>query len=259
MRSSIAAPAHPHHPGDESHFGNAAVGVNSARYATYTLESMRHPTPILFALGITAVLLAACAPQASPGASTPRPTMTASPSATTPPSAPARIVVLIDGLEYVHGEDTATAPYDDAQAVIELLKEATGELPDPTEVEDLPGYEMNLVSYAWDGLTVVTDTGGTGRARVVVSAADVDGSPVVTEEGLSVGASRSDLIDAGGWDGWDENGDGIADYLGVGHQEAPGTTSLSRPGETGIQYVMFALTDDVVTRISAPANDYSDL
>lgn len=166
---------------------------------------------------------------------------------------------MLDAIGFVRGDDTETAGLDDAAAVLALLEEATGDLPEPTELEDLPGYDLNLVSYDWQGLTVVTDVGGTGHANVTVSAAELNGTPVVTGEGLSVGASRAAVVNAGGWDVWDENGDGIADYLGVGDQEVAGTTSLSRPGETGIQYVMFSLTDDVVTRIDAPANDYSDL
>ncbi|WP_120493265.1 hypothetical protein [Microbacterium phyllosphaerae] len=220
---------------------------------------MPHRRLFPVALATAVVFLVACTPEASPGSSTPTPSATASPSPTASPAAPGRLVILLDGIEFVHGDDTESAAFDDAAAVLALLEEATGDLPEPRELEDLPGYEMNLVSYDWEGLTLVTDAGGTGHANVAVSAAELDGTPVSTGEGLSVGASRSDVVNAGGWDIWDENGDGIADYLGVGDQEVPGTTSLSRPGEVGIQYVMFSLTDDLVTRITAPANDYSDL
>ena len=167
---------------------------------------------------------------------------------------------MIDGIEFVDGDATETATFDDAAAVLSLLEEATGEAPVLTELQDPPGYETDLVSYDWDGLSVVTDEGGTGTfSRIIVDAATVGDLSVASADGLTVGSTRDEVIAAQGWDVWDEDNDGIADYLGVGEQEVPGTTSLSRPGETGIQYLMFALSDDVVTQINAPADDFSDL
>lgn len=132
-------------------------------------------------------------------------------------------------------------------------------LPEPIALEDPPGYEVDLVSYDWEGLRISVTAGGAGDAGVRVSAPEVDGVPVETEQGLAVGASRTDVVEAGGHDLWDEDGDGIADYLGVGDEEVPGTTSLSRPGETGIRYVMVSIAADLVTHINSPANNYSDL
>ncbi|MGN7950087.1 hypothetical protein ACTJKH_15190 [Microbacterium sp. 22215] len=220
----------------------------------------RRHAPLLLALATTAALLPACAPEPAPGASTPAPTSSETPSATPTPAAEARLVVTIDGLEFVDGADTESAGYDDAAAVLELLETATGEAPALTDLQDPPGYETNLVSYDWDGLSVVTEEGGEGASsRILVDAATVGGVPIASQEGLTIGSTRDQVIAAQGWDVWDEDDDGIADYLGVGEQEVPGTTSLTRPGETGIRYVMFSLTDDVVTKINAPADDFSDL
>ncbi|MCP1429396.1 hypothetical protein J3D45_001894 [Microbacterium foliorum] len=222
---------------------------------------MHRSVRLLLALTTSVVLLTACAPQSGQEA--------ASPSATTPPSSPpsstptpavaAQLVITIDGVEYVDGDDTATAPFEDAASVLALLEDATGELPAPVELESPPGYEIDLVRCEWNGLMVVTDAGGTGSATVTATAPTVDGVAITTDDGLAVGSSRTDVVSAGGWDVWDEDGDGIAEQVGVGHQEVEGTTSLSRPGEVGIMFVLISLDGDLVSEIQSPSNDYSDL
>jgi len=169
-------------------------------------------------------------------------------------------VVTIDGLELVDGERRESVDFEDGAAVLALLETATGEAPTMAEFEDPPGYETDLVRYEWDGISVVTEEGGEGASsHIAVDAVTAGGVPISSQEGLTIGSTRDEVVAAQGWDVWDEDGDGVADYLGVGEQEVPGTTSLSRPGETGIRYVMFSLADDVVTTINAPANDFSDL
>ncbi|WP_372968186.1 hypothetical protein [Microbacterium sp.] len=221
---------------------------------------MHRQASLVLLAASTALLLSACAPEPAPGASTPTPTAAETPSSPPTDAEDSRLIVSIDGLELVDADAAGSAPFDDPAAVLALLEEATGEAPVQTDLQDPPGYETDLVSYDWDGLGVVTDEGGQGTfSRIVVDAATVSGVPIASEDGLVIGSTRDDVLAAQGWDVWDEDEDGIADYLGVGEQEVPGTTSLSRPGETGIQYLMFALTDDAVTQISAPADDYSDL
>lgn len=221
---------------------------------------MRRNTPFLLALAATAVLIAGCAAEAGPpSSSTPTPSAEAAPSATPTPEATAQLVVTIEGIDFVDGDETQTASFKDAAALRSLLEAATGELPEPSEIEDPPGYESDTVRYDWDGLTLFMDPAGTAPARITVMSAAVAGIPIASEEGLTIGSTRDDVVAAQGWDVLDADGDGIADYLGVGGMEVPGTTSLVRPGETGVQYLMFDVAGDVVTRIDAPADDFSDL
>ena len=206
------------------------------------------------------LLLAACAAEPSTGSPTPTTNdEQTSSSPTSNPAAEQHLVISVDGIAYTEDADTVSAAYDDAAALLELLKDATGEMPTPVDMEDPPGYEMNFVTYDWDGLRVITEAGGIGTARVSVTSADVDGIQVATEEGLTVGSSRADLVDAQGWDQWDQDGDGVADYIGLGHLEVPGTVSLTHPGTVGSVFLLFALENDTVTQIQAPSDDFSDL
>ncbi len=66
-------------------------------------------------------------------------------------------------------------------------------------------------------------------------------------------------MDAGAVDGWDEDGDGVADYLSIGVREVSGTSSLVKPGEVGVEYVDLKMTGDIVSRLSTGGNDYSDI
>lgn len=215
---------------------------------------------LVLPLSAAAVLLAACAPEPSTP-STPAPAASASASAPSPSATPTtaqQVVYSLDGLELVSGDTDATASFDDAAAVLSLLEDATGQLPEPTEIEDLPGYETDWVRFEWDGVDVRTDTGGVGVASVTVTGSTVDGIVIRTAGGLGVGSTRDELVGAGAQDGWDEDGDGIADVLRVGYREAPGTVSLEDPDDTGSLFIEFQLEDDVVTRFWV-GDDFSDL
>ncbi|GAA1133456.1 hypothetical protein GCM10009651_16410 [Microbacterium natoriense] len=213
--------------------------------------------PIMVIAAATASLVSCAATPKAPPTPSSIESTTTEPSPSTDESP--QLVVGINGVTYIEGADTASAQYDDAAALLALLTEATGELPTPTEIEDPPGYEMDKVAYDWEGLKVITDAGGTGAASISVSGPEVDGVPIATEEGLSVGSSRADLSAANGWDQWDEDGDGTADYVGLGGVPVPGTTSLAHPGEVGILFLLFVLDGDTVVQIMAPSNDFSDL
>lgn len=210
-------------------------------------------------LVVSAIALAGCAstpaPAATGSASTPAPS--ASPTAT--PTVDAHIVVAIDGLSLVDDEGTTTADFADAASVLALLEKATGVTPEPTAVENPPGYEMQLVNFDWDGLTLVTDEGGAGLSRIIVKAPTVNGVPIASGNGFSVGSTREALGGAGAKEVFDADGDGVADEVSLGDREVPGTDSLRNPGQVGVEYLMFSITDDVVTRIFAPADDFSDL
>lgn len=64
---------------------------------------------------------------------------------------------------------------------------------------------------------------------------------------------------AGAQSEWDEDGDGIADYLKIDIREVPGTESLAHPGQTGVQFLRLKVSEDVVTDINSSGDDFSDL
>ena len=172
----------------------------------------------------------------------------------------ARTLVLgVDGLAVVEGEaQTESFPLDAAEALLAFVEDLTGKPRSGEDFEDPWGNgEIWGTQYTWDEITisVLKD----GPASVTVLATTIGGVPVGTAGGVMVGATRDAVLAAGGWEEWDEDGDGVADYLGLDEQDVEGTQSLSRPGEVGREFVSVALEDDVVTALRIPANDFSDL
>lgn len=165
----------------------------------------------------------------------------------------------LDGIAVTGETGSRDAAFDGPDAVLDLLEETTGELPEPEKVETLPGYDFSFVNYTWDGLRVLTDTEHERAASAAITGASVGGVPITTEEGLSVGSTRAELLDAGAWALDDAEDPATAEFLGLGGREAPGTESLSHPGSTGIIYTLFWFDGDTVKQIQVPANDYSDL
>ncbi|SDS93741.1 hypothetical protein [Microbacterium paraoxydans] len=220
---------------------------------------MRRPSSLLLALAATALAVTACAPatSAEPSAS-PRPSETTSASPTPTETASAHIVVSLDGLT-VTGAEERSADYTDSAAILELLQEVTGELPEPEGVEIFPGEASTLEAYDWEGLRVLADSTGEAPASVSVTAAEVAGLPITTEDGFRVGSTRAELRAADAWALTDAEDPETASELGLGGREVPDTESLTRPGSTGIIYTMFVLDGDTVTQIMVPANDFSDL
>lgn len=167
------------------------------------------------------------------------------------------LIVSADALQLTEGADVRVAEFTAGDDVLALLRDLLGV---ETGVEDIPepwtdGGVMGA-NHIWDdaSLALIGDS-----ATVLFSSATVGGVPVSTSAGLTVGSTRSDVLARGGFDVWDEDGDGVADHLGLAPSEVSGTQSLARDGEVGIVYVSVALDGDVVDRISAPANDFSDL
>ena len=212
--------------------------------------------PLALTALAAAVLLAGCA-TATPPVATPSATPTVSADPT--PEVIAHLVVTLDGVSFTDDSGTVSAPYDDGTALLALLQQATGELPAPEAIDSPEGYDFALVNYDWDGLRVTADEDGDGPASVAVLAAEVVGIPIATEEGLAVGATRSELLEADAWALVDEEDTATAEYLGLGGREVPDTISLAHPGSVGIEYLLFALDGDVVTQIQVPANDFSDI
>lgn len=203
--------------------------------------------------------MTACAPATSAEQSaSPRPSEVSSPSPTPTETTSAQIVVSLDGLT-VTGAEERSADYTDSAALLELLQEVTGELPEAEGVEIFPGVPSTLEAYDWGGLRVLADSTGEAPASVSVTAAEVAGLPVVTEDGFRVGSTRSELRAADAWALTDAADPETASELGLGGREVPDTESLTRPGSTGIVYTMFVLDGDTVTKIMVPSNDFSDL
>ncbi|MDH5132968.1 MULTISPECIES: hypothetical protein [unclassified Microbacterium] len=202
---------------------------------------------------LLAMALTACVQENSPV--DPAPTVPAGASSTpetsvAPEPADQTVVISVDGIAVNGGP---LVPFDKRELVIDALADAMSVAP---EEEPLEGpYGGEYTAYVWDGLRATDDD-----SRIVVSVtADAPSVSFTTPEGVGLGASRAEALSAGAEDEWDEDGDGIADYLKIGMREVSGTRSLVHPGQVGVEYVLLVLTEDVVTGIQSGANDYSDI
>lgn len=205
---------------------------------------------IVSAVAILTVIAAGCAPTAAP-----QPTSSsgsASPSSSpseTPETADARVT--IDGLSIDEGPLIA---YTDHDAVLAALGEVVGPVPE-AQGPDAYGF----TSYDWDG-AVRLNVPESGPAALWIGSDDTPGVVFTVADGIGIGSSRADALAAGAEElPMDDDGDGVNDYLAVGTREVPGTMSLVRPGEVGVQYVMLALDGDTVSKIFGLADDFSDL
>ena len=210
---------------------------------------MPHPRLVIAstAAALLGFALTACAPESTEGggpAPSPSPSIIAS-----PPATPADRVVEIpvDGLSI---DDGPVLAYDDADGALAALTDAFGAA--PTEAPVKSPYGAVYAGYDWPGTkATVRDT----RIDLVVSA-DAPGVIVRAPEGIGIGSTRAEAMAV---DGWDEDGDGVADYLSIGVREVPGTSSLVNPGEVGVEYVDLTMTGDIVSRLSTGGNDFSDI
>ncbi|WP_243227457.1 hypothetical protein [Microbacterium sp. CIAB417] len=212
---------------------------------------------LLFSTGALAIVaLSGCA--ATPAAPVPTGIAgTATDATPTPEPEPARLVIGIQAIGYEHDGQTQVVSYTELVDLQILLRSISEEDPVQTPIDDLPGYNFQMQRFDYDGIVVVS--GPDGPAHVAVTTAMFHGVPVATQEGISVGSTRAEAMDAGARDGYDQNGDGIADWLDLGSVEISGTQSLVNPGSVGIQFVMLGLDGDTVRELQAPANDFSDL
>ena len=218
----------------------------------------RYAFPVIL---LVALALAGCAPeQPAPASSTLTGTMspTAEPESTPTPAAVAPIELNIAGLTRVTDGESKTYAFADPDALLAYVQELTGVPATTEDVEDPWGNgDPWGTKYTWDEITVFVPLDGPASATVL--AATIDGIPVQTASGVSVGDTRADVIAAGAWDEWDSDGDGDAAHLGIEPTEVEGTQSLSRPGEVGRLYVGIILDGDVVSSLQSPANDFSDI
>lgn len=194
--------------------------------------------------------LVACTPASKPdGTATPSPTVSRTPSPTPTPTE--RIVeISVDGLSI---DDGPVITYRDPDGAVSLLTDALGSAPVEMAVEGPYGSESTR--YEWGGTWMLV----TQDYFWVNVTADAPATAFRTPEGIGLGSTRAEALAAGAAAGWDENGDGKADYLSIGMREVPGTSSLVHPGEVGVEYIDLQITDDVVTQLRSGANDFSDL
>ncbi|MDQ1206485.1 hypothetical protein [Microbacterium sp. SORGH_AS_0862] len=209
-------------------------------------------------VALALVALSGCAATPAPAPSVPTgiagSTTTATP---TPEPEPARLVIGIQAIGYEHDGQTQVVSYSEPVDLQILLRSISDEDPIQTPIDDLPGYNLQLQRFDYDGIVVVS--GPDGPAHVAVTTASFHGVPVATQEGIAVGSSRTEAMDAGARDGFDQDGDGVADWLDLGSVEISGTQSLTNPGSVGIQFVRLGLDGDTVRELQAPADDFSDL
>jgi len=195
--------------------------------------------------------LTACTPATSNGSPTETPSATSGPAASPSPTPADRIIeISVDGLSVGDGP---LVTLDDPDGVVAALTDAFGSTPTEGPVEG--PYSTVYDGYEWPG------TKATVRETLIdlVVSADAPGVIFRTPEGIGIGSTRAEAMAAGAVDGWDEDGDGIADYLSIGVKEVPGTSSLVNPGEVGVEYIDLKITGDVVTRLSTSGNDFSDI
>lgn len=214
--------------------------------------------PLLASLiaGASILLVACAAPSAEPpAASSSAPAPATSPSPTASPSTSSSALITLDG--FADPEGGTGVPFDRADEVVTYVGKLAGEAPVVTDIEDPWGNGTSMgTRYEWNGIGVSVFG---EYANVWVSQPVVGATRLTTAEGVGVGSTRAEATAAGAWEVYDDDGDGAADVLGIGSREVAGTTSLSRPGQDGIEYVLLRVEDDVVTQIQAPADDFSDI
>jgi hypothetical protein len=167
------------------------------------------------------------------------------------------LTVTLDGLLYEGGAGDESISLEDPEALLQLVEQLTGQPRTGVDIED-PWGQGDVMGVKYEWADIIVSVFGE-RANLIVRTPALGDVPVSTEEGITVGSSRSEALAAGARDGWDADGDGVADFLELGAREVPGTQSLSRPGEVGIEYLSLGMKGDVVERIDLPANDFSDL
>ncbi|PQZ58065.1 MULTISPECIES: hypothetical protein [unclassified Microbacterium] len=195
--------------------------------------------------------LTACAPASTDGSATPSPTSSPAPSPSATPTPEVRIIqISVDGLSI---DDGPVITYREPDGAVAALTDAFGSAPTEGPVEG--PYGSVYAGFDWEGTkATVQET----YFDLVVSA-DAPGVTFRTPEGIGIGSTRAEAMAAGAEDEWDEDGDGIADYLMIGMREAPDTVSLRHPGEVGVEYIVLKITDDTVTRLSSGGNDFADI
>lgn len=196
--------------------------------------------------------LTACAPSSTPdGSATPSPTSSPTDSPSPAPTPAERFVeISVDGISV---DGAPVVSYRDPDGMVTALTDLFGAAPAESPVDG--PYSVVYAGFEWEGASATAD-----ETLVWVNiSADAPGVTFRTPEGIGIGSTRAEAMAAGAEDEWDEDGDGIADYLMIGMREVPDTVSLRHPGEAGVEYIVLDITDDTVTRLSSGGNDFSDI
>lgn len=207
-----------------------------------------------------AALVSGCTAPAAPAPTTSTPSAAASvtPTPTSTSAATAELVITVDAVIYEEGAESDTVSLDDGAGVVALIQKIAGE-GSVEEFEGPYGGEGGQ-RHIWEGISVSVFSAD-GRSVVSVDAPTVGGAPVATPDGIAVGATRADALAAQAFEAcsYDGDGDGNTDSLATQAEEVAGTRSLCRTDMVGIVFVDISFTGDTVTRLSSPANDFSDI
>jgi hypothetical protein len=213
---------------------------------------------------LLALLLTGCAGAASPDPTSTPPTATgastpeAAPSSTSAPASAAELIVTLDTIEYRENGGTEIVALDQPGPLVALIEQLSGQPPAEEEIEDPWGNgDVFGTSFRWADVTIASLD--QGPVTVTFLSPTVGDAEVKTAEGIGVGSTRAEVLAAGGWGEWDGDGDGAAELINLGMRTVPETTSLSRPGEVGAEFIGLSLNGDIVERMWSPSNDFSDL
>jgi hypothetical protein len=200
--------------------------------------------------------LAACggvAPTAAPQeASMASVTPTPTPS---PTPVPTVLLVSVTGLAIIDsaGAVVRSIDYTDEDGTVDFLTDVIGAPPELDESFAIKGAHGHL----WPGVTCTT--GRFSRAFVGIEVDSLAGLTVQTADGIHVGSTRDEVLALDPLAVYDSDGDGLTDWYGIEVVSHPGTQSLSRPGEEGIDYVQIRLSGDTVTQLYVPSSDWTDV
>ncbi|GAA1663188.1 hypothetical protein [Microbacterium lacus] len=214
---------------------------------------------LLPSIGLALVLAGCGLPAPTP---TPTPTTIPSDSSAAPTPNPtvdaARVVVTVDSVVYEHDGRAEEVSLRDGEEVVALLEQIAGAA--TVEEFDGPYDTAGGVRYAWDGVSISVWTYDS-RGFLNVGGPTIGGIPIATAEGISVGSTRDEALAAEAFElcQYDGDGDGKPDSLAMHPEEVPDALSLCRPDAVGIEYVELGFAGDLVTRLSAPSNDFSDI
>jgi hypothetical protein len=209
---------------------------------------------VLVVLSAIVLLLTGCAPTADQPVASPTASATATPTPTPTPSEPqpSAVLVSLDDLTVVDAEGAplSSVPLSEPDLLIDFLTQLEGAAP---TVVDNRKFGM---SYTWAGASVVVNF---ELAFFRATAPTIGGFPVVTSQGIKIGSTQAEVLALGPVDpGYDGDGDGQSDYLGLEARVRPGSESLVTPGQEGIDYIEVTFTGDLVSSISL-GNDWYDV
>ena len=210
-------------------------------------------TVLAAAIAVT-LTLAGCAPQGTVEPTTdPVPT-----ESVTPEPQPAVVIMSLDGLTVQDdaGGTVESAEFTDPDAILDLLSELLGSTPEPTQYP-----EIGNQTYEWPGVlfgTGIEEPSDYSWVRAEV--AQLGDLPLQTSDGIHVGSALADVEALGPFEvGYDGDGDGVSDELGLEQQANPAYESLGHPGEPGTDFVAVQIAAGAVTVVRSPSNDYSDV